>query len=534
MTDAPVAEMKRSLTLTGITVNAMALIAPGAFLWTTFQVQAAQTHGASSTAPDMWTGLLFSLVLALLTAYSYAELARIYPDAGAGSSYYFAEATFLDKEKLQHQRLARAAKLSVGWISHLYYWIYPGIMVAFTATLFGYIYLTVAHHQLTWLPLSVVAVAFAALSGAIAFRGISGSTMAAIMINVIQITSLFAVGVVFIIFRVTHPHAAGGFEVPNAGHVFWGGGHSLINVIYQSTIAILLLVGFESVTALGAEALRPEKDIKKAVLLSLIIQGGICYLFEYFAANFAVGGASIASVDAAGHTVTGYGAAGVSGAPIGDMIKTVGDSMLGSTGTTLALIMAATVLLALIGTTLACLNVGVRVTYAMAKDGEMPGVLGLLHGNFATPHGGIAVLTGVSALFGIYGVKSINTLTQITLASNTGTFIVYGITCLIALVSFASRHDKHYVKHRVVPGLGLLMNVAELCGIVYLAVKAGGDSSKNAFIALAMVGVWIVAGIVWVAVNPRMRGKPVLGIPGFKERLAAEPVVVAAPGAGVG
>src|SRR3989449_4602675 len=130
--------MKRSLTLTGITVNAMALIAPGAFLWTTFQIQASQKGGA--TAPDMWTGLFFSLILALLTAFSYAELARIYPDAGAGSSYYFAEAALLDKERPQHRRYARLAKLSIGWISHLYYWIYPGIMVAFTATLGGYIY----------------------------------------------------------------------------------------------------------------------------------------------------------------------------------------------------------------------------------------------------------------------------------------------------------------------------------------------------------------------------------------------------------
>src|SRR6188472_2911458 len=84
---SPAGEMKRSLTLTGVTVNAMALIAPGAFLWTTFQLQAAQTAGKSSTAPDMWTGLLFALVLALLTAYSYAELARVYPEAGTGSSY---------------------------------------------------------------------------------------------------------------------------------------------------------------------------------------------------------------------------------------------------------------------------------------------------------------------------------------------------------------------------------------------------------------------------------------------------------------
>ena len=103
-------------------------------------------HG-SSTADGMWAGLLLSLILAMLTAYSYAELARIYPDAGTGSSYYFAEAAFLDKERPSHQRYARFAKLSVGWISHLYYWIYPGIMVAYTATLFGYLYSAIFHHR---------------------------------------------------------------------------------------------------------------------------------------------------------------------------------------------------------------------------------------------------------------------------------------------------------------------------------------------------------------------------------------------------
>ena len=55
------AEMKRTLTLTGVTVNAMAFIAPGAFLWTTFQLQAAQTAGGVTTAFDMVTGLLFVL-----------------------------------------------------------------------------------------------------------------------------------------------------------------------------------------------------------------------------------------------------------------------------------------------------------------------------------------------------------------------------------------------------------------------------------------------------------------------------------------
>src|SRR5262249_28377423 len=128
-------EMKRTLSLTGVTVNAMALIAPGAFLWTTFQLQSAQSAGSASTAPDMWTGLFFALILAMLTAYSYSGLARIYPDAGTGSSYYFAEAALLDKDKPHHRKYARVSKLTLGWISHLYYWLYPAIMVGFTATL---------------------------------------------------------------------------------------------------------------------------------------------------------------------------------------------------------------------------------------------------------------------------------------------------------------------------------------------------------------------------------------------------------------
>jgi amino acid transporter len=505
MADVEEVEMKRSLTLTGVTVNAMALIAPGAFLWTTFQVQAAQTAGGKSTANEMWTGLLFALVLAFLTAYSYSELARIYPDAGAGSSYYFAEAALLDKEKAQHRKLARLMKLTVGWISHLYYWIYPGIMVAFGGILVSYIYTTITNGKtLSYPALALVAVIFALLCGYIAYRGVSGSTTAAIMVNVIQITTLVAFGIVAILFRLNHPHL-GTYMQPNAGHILVP--HSVLFVLYQSTIAILLLVGFESVTALGAEALRPEKDIRRGILLSLLIQGGICYLFEYFASNFAISDVTnAASGSGASAVAGGYPSAGASGAPIADMLKVFGDRMLGHTGTTLALIMAFTVLLALIGTTLACLNTGVRITYVMGRDKEMPGILGLLHGKYATPHGGIWILTGLSALLGIYGVHNVDNLTQITLASNTGTFLVYGLSCLVTIIAFASRHDKHFFKHFFVPGLGLLMNVAELLGIIYLSVKAGGSTQSDTIKALLVVVLWIILGLVWVLGNPRMRG----------------------------
>ena len=502
-------EMKRSLTLTGITVNAMALIAPGAFLWTTFQAQAALKGGA--TAPDMWTGLLFALVLAFCTAYSYSELARIYPNAGAGSSYYFAEAALLDKDKPEHRRYARFMKLTIGWISHLYYWIYPGIMVAFGGTLAGYIYQTITGKTLGWGVLSLICVVFALLCGYIAYRGVSGSTNAAILVNVIQITTLVAFSIVAIIFRLSHPHL-GTYMQSSAIKVVLP--HSFINMLFQSTIAILLLVGFESVTALGAEALRPEKDIRRGILLSLLIQGGICYLFEYFATNFAISDVTNAGSGAGSSAVTGgYGSAGASGAPIGDMIRSIGDRMLGHTGETLALIMAATVLFALIGTTLACLNTGVRITYVMGKDKEMPAILGLLHGKYATPHGGIWILTALSAVLGIYGVHNVDNLTQITLASNTGTFLVYGLTCLITIVAFASRHDKHGFKHFFVPGLGLLMNIGELGGVIYLALAGGGTTATDTIKAIVVVLVWCAAGLIWVNANPRMRGTKLMHEP---------------------
>src|ERR1700726_2482408 len=123
---------KKTLGLTGLTSNAMALIAPGAFLWLTFGGQV--LTGAPAAGMSMWLGILFALLLCLATAVAYAELSKLYP--GAGSSYFFAEQAFLAKK--QAFKWARIYKFMVGWASHLYYWVYPGVMVGVTALIAGY------------------------------------------------------------------------------------------------------------------------------------------------------------------------------------------------------------------------------------------------------------------------------------------------------------------------------------------------------------------------------------------------------------
>src|ERR1700730_13979725 len=194
--------MVPTLGLTGVTVNAMALIAPGAFLWITFQLQAAQTvpGGTDSTALDMWPGIVFALILAFLTAMSYSELARVYPEAGAGSCYYFAEKAFVDKAELKHHRWARIAKLVTGWAAHLFYWVYPGVMVAFMATLIAYI-LGQFGMDVSVPAQMVIAVLFSIVVGYIAFRGVYGSTLTALVINVVQLVALVGFSAVAIWYR---------------------------------------------------------------------------------------------------------------------------------------------------------------------------------------------------------------------------------------------------------------------------------------------------------------------------------------------
>src|SRR5262252_4349360 len=182
-TEAP--KMQPTLSLTGVTVNAMALIAPGAFLWITFVIQSGYVF---PSALAMWAGIFFAILLAYATAVSYAELSKLFP--GAGSSYLFAEQAFLNTTKAY--RFARIAKFIIGWSSHLYYWVYPGVMVATMGVMVGYIVGTIAPSTMnSGIPgpvfMALIAVIFSFAVAYIAQQGVNGSTNVNIAINAIQI-----------------------------------------------------------------------------------------------------------------------------------------------------------------------------------------------------------------------------------------------------------------------------------------------------------------------------------------------------------
>jgi basic amino acid/polyamine antiporter, APA family len=494
-------ELKPTLGLVGITINAMALIAPGAFLWTTYQLQA-----PPDSAKNMWAAIALATCIALLTASCYATLSRAYPEAGAGSSYYYAEAAILGKQEHKHYRLARLAKFVTGWAAHLYYWVYPGIMVSFMGTLVVYIgQLFNPNFASGWFSKALICLIFAGVVGSIALIGVTGSTLVNIIINIVQITSLTFLGLLMILYRLGHPNV--NYEHANAVSVVIP--HDLIGLIYQATIAILLLVGFESATAMAGEAVNPRRDIPKAVILSLFIQSCVCYFFEYFAANFFIGDQYTATID--GQTVTGFAAALASGAPIGDMAKILGDTLLFGNGFLLQLMMASTVVMALIGTALSSLSTGVRISYAMGCDRELPSVFGFLHGRYNTPYLGIYFLTGLSAIIGAYAVQSVDNVTIVTLISNIGTFMLYGITCgvtLIATLEHLLDEERNPLKTIMIPLLGLIMNLVMVCGIFYYGLTGSGSAKTNSLTAIGISIAFFVAGFAYLIGDSLFKSKP--------------------------
>jgi basic amino acid/polyamine antiporter, APA family len=425
----------------------------------------------------------------------------------------------------------------------------------------------------------------------IAQKGAGTSTAVNIAINVIQISALLVFSVLALGYRINHPSGvtgptafqydaqtlatytfefatskdgsivrdasgvpqplrdAAGKPVPyvvtypekdaSGNFLTHGSGKSVISphqfswIFIQATVAILILVGFESVTSMGGEARNPSRHIPIAVLASLLIQGLVCYLIEYFAANYFLN---------SGYTMQ---SAANSAAPIGDMMIMVGDWLLGQgNGKYFMLGEAFTVFLALIGTTLSCMNTGARVTYAMSRDDEAPEHFGLLHTRSLTPRRAIWTLACISAVLGVLAVTLVfadasaptdatiaalphglfssfgysthdrlaslpNSLLTVTLTSNFGTFILYALSCFLCIVAYHKRPDYNVFLHLLIPGFGLLANV--VCMAFYLISPMFGlGTFKEPLLALGISAAWGIYGGIYFLRGSKKKGKAVL------------------------
>ena len=213
----------------------------------------------------------------------------------------------------------------------------------------------------------------------------------------------------------------------------------------------------------------------------------------------------------------GFAQAAASASPLGDIITTSVNSLFGGGGFIVMIVVAAVVATAILGTTLSCMNTGVRVTYAISHDTEVPEPLGKLNPRYGTPAIGVWVMTIVTAAIGAFGVLSLTNLTAVTLLSNFGTFLLYGITCIVAVLALAKERRSVLTKY-VIPFAGFAANVVMLVAVIWLGVIGGGSTQTAAFEAIAITAIWIVVGLLYFALNSKSKESGIFPFPGGKEK----------------
>ena len=95
----------------------------------------------------------------------------------------------------------------------------------------------------------------------------------------------------------------------------------------------------------------------------------------------------------------------------------------------------------------------------------------------------------------------------ITLISNFGTFLLYMMSCIIAIVAF-HEHQMHSIfKHKLIPLFAIVANA--LCMTFYLVGPffVPGMSKKEPLIALGFSAGWGVLGVIFFMIRSKKLGR---------------------------
>ena len=98
---------------------------------------------------------------------------------------------------------------------------------------------------------------------------------------------------------------------------------------------------------------------------------------------------------------------------------------------------------------------------------------------------------------------------MVTLVSNFGTFLLYMMTCVVAIVAFREHHTFSGFKHVFIPVFGILANFC--CMLFYLVgpFMVAGMSPKEPFVALGIVILWGVYGLIYFKRSSARKGRPI-------------------------
>ena len=396
---------------------------------------------AQQAGGAIWLPLAVALVLALLTAASYAELVTKYPRAG-GAAVFARRAYRSDLVSF----VVGFCMLAAGLVS------VAGLALAFSG-----------EYLQTFLAVPAVpaALVFLAAVAALNMRGISESLGANVVMTIVELSGLL---IVIVLGAVVVGRGDGDLARVVA---FPEGVSPLPAVLGAALLAFYSFVGFETSANVAEETVNPARNYPRA-LFGGLLTAGVVYVLVGLAASAAV--------------------------PT--------DQLIGSSGPLLEVVRVADVglpdwvfgLIALIAVANGALLTSImtsRLTYGMATEGLLPSVLGRVLPRRRSPWVAILVTTAVSMALALTGDLETLANTVVLLL-----LVVFLSTNAAVLVLRRDRVDHdHFRAPVVLPVLALVSCV------VLLTQQEGGVWVRGLLLLAAGVVLYFVTALTRRAVN---------------------------------
>ena len=382
----------------------------------------------------IWTAFTAALVLAVFTAFAYAELVTKYPQA-AGSALYVNRAyrvpflTFMVAFAVMASGITSASTLSR----------------AFAGDYFK---------EFIDLPLVLVALAAILLVAAINLRGISESVKVNVALTAVEVTGLALIVLIGAVALGQGDADFGrNFEFKEGESVF-------LAIIGGASLAFYALIGFEDSVNVAEEARDPSRAFPRALFGGLLI-AGVIYLLVTLTASMVVETGTLAGSD-------------------GPLLEVVRQGPLGISTKLFSFI----ALLAVINGALINMIMASRLVYGMSRQGIVPAIFGRVLRERRTPYAAIAFTTLLAAI--LIATGDLSDLADTTVLLLLFVFTIVNVTVLV-LRRDAVEHE-HFRAPSVLPVLGALVSLA-------LIVDTATDDSE-VFVRAGLL--LLLGAVLWV------------------------------------
>ncbi|MBW2629323.1 MAG: amino acid permease, partial [Deltaproteobacteria bacterium] len=329
MTDSTSPQLRRSLGFW-----ALVFYGVGDILGAGIYALVGKVAGVAGSAS--WAAFAVALLVAGLTALTYAELGGRFPRS-AGESF-FTEQAFG----------RRGLALLVGWVV-----LCSGVLslatvsVAFGGYMSGLV---------PGLPSSVTVVGILLLLAAINFRGMRESSTTNIVATMVELTGLLIVIIVGALFLAKEPQAGVSETIAAGSEVSWD------RVARGAALSFFAFIGFEDMVNVAEEVKDPERNMPRAILIALCVTGFV-YLLVVIVATSVVPAAVLEESEAPLLTVVQH-----------------------STDAVPDRLFSLIALFAVANTGLLNFIMGSRLIYGMSRQGLLPSAFGHVHPKRRTPH----------------------------------------------------------------------------------------------------------------------------------------------------